>query len=140
MRIDHSIEIQAAADAVWAVLVDVERWPEWSPTMETIRRVDAGPFQLGSSARIKQPQMPEAVWRVTAFTPGRQFTWETTIRGMRMSGSHELIKTATGCTSRVRLEISGLLAWLLGPLVRRNAARAMVTEQNCLRDRCQREA
>src|SRR5579859_7347355 len=105
MRIDHSIEIAAPPEAVWAVVTDVERWPEWTPTMESVRRLDNGPFQLGSSAKIKQPQMPEAVWRVTAFTPGRQFTWETTVRGMRMIASHELVNSPAGCTSRLGLEV-----------------------------------
>jgi uncharacterized membrane protein len=138
MRIDHSVEIGAPPAAVWPVIIDVERWPEWTPTMESVRRLDDGPFQLGSAATIKQPQLPEAVWRVTAFTPGRQFTWETVIRGMRMIGSHELAASPAGCTSRVTLEVSGLLAWLLSPLVRRNALRAMETEQSRLRERCQR--
>jgi uncharacterized membrane protein len=140
MRIDHSVEIEAAPEAVWPVVIDVERWPEWTPTMESVRRLDDGPFQLGSSATIKQPQMPEAVWRVTAFTPGRQFTWETHLRGMRMAGSHELVASPAGCTSRLSLEVSGLVAWLLSPLVRRNAKRAMETENNGLRERCQRGA
>jgi uncharacterized membrane protein len=138
MRIGHSIEIEASPDAVWSVVIDVERWPEWTPTMETVRRLEDGPFQLGSSARIKQPQLPEAVWRVTAFTPGRQFTWETRVRGMRMIGSHELVETPGGCTSRLNLEVSGLTAWLLWPLIRRNATRAVETENNRLRERCQR--
>lgn len=140
MQIDHSVEIKASPDAVWAVITDVERWPEWTPTMESVRRLEDGPLQLGSSARIKQPQMPEAVWRVTAFTPGRQFTWETQFRGMRMIGSHELVESPAGCASRLRLEVSGLLAWLLWPLVRRNASRAMETENSRLREGCQRGA
>jgi uncharacterized membrane protein len=136
MQIDHSVEIEASRDTVWSVLIDVERWPEWTPTMETVRRLEDGPFQLGSSAAIKQPQMPEAVWRVTKFTPGRQFTWETTIRGMRMIGSHELVDSPAGCASRLRLEVSGMVAWLLWPLIRGSAARAVETENNRLRERC----
>ena len=136
MRIDHALEIQASSQEVWSVLIDVERWPEWTPTMETVRRLDDGPFRLGSSASIKQPQLPEAVWRVTAFTPGRQFTWETHVRGMRMIGSHELVDSPAGCTSRLMLEVSGLLAWILWPLVRRNSRRAMETENSRLAERC----
>jgi uncharacterized membrane protein len=135
MRIDHALEIQASSQEVWSVLIDVERWPEWTPTMETVRRLDDGPFRLGSSASIKQPQLPEAVWRVTAFTPGRQFTWETHVRGMRMIGSHELVDSPAGCTSRLMLEVSGLLAWILWPLVRRNSRRAMETENSRLAER-----
>jgi hypothetical protein len=140
MQIEHAVEIDASRDAVWGVVVDVERWPEWTPTMEQVRRLDGGPFQLGSSAAIKQPQLPEAVWVVTAFTAGRQFTWETNVRGMRMVGSHELIETPAGCTSQLRLEVSGLTAWLLWPLVRNNAKTAIETENNCLRDRCRRQS
>ena len=104
---------------------------------ERVECLDAGPFQIGSTARVKQPQMAEAVWRVLSMTPGQRFSWETGRRGLRMVGTHEIIPTATGCTSRLSLDVSGFLGRLLWPLIRRSAAQAVATENSGLRDRCQ---
>jgi uncharacterized protein YndB with AHSA1/START domain len=140
MRIEQSLEIKAPADIVWSVTTDVERWPEWTPTMLSVQRLEAGAFQIGSSARVKQPQLAKAIWRVTSLTPGKQFTWETQNRGMRMVATHEVVPIAGGCTSHLCLEISGWLALLLGPLIRRSAARAMTIENKGLRDLCEQRA
>ncbi len=77
MHLEHSLSIAAPADVVWAVTLDVERWPEWTPTMQRVERVDAGPFRIDSQARVKQPQFRETIWTVTALQPGYSFSWQT---------------------------------------------------------------
>ena len=72
MHLQHSLAIAAPAEVVWGVTIDVERWPEWTPTMEKVERLDGGPFQIGSQARIKQPQFNETVWTVLALVPGAE--------------------------------------------------------------------
>ena len=67
MRVDDVIHIDAPPEVVWAVTQDVGRWPEWTPTVTAVTRVDQGPFGLGSVARIKQPLQPQAPWVVTEF-------------------------------------------------------------------------
>jgi len=140
MQLEHSITIPAPQDVAWAVTVDVERWPEWTPTMQSVERLERGPFGVGSTAKIKQPQLPPAIWRVTSHTPGERFTWETRNRGMRMVATHEIVATSGGCASNLRLEVSGLVAMLLWPIIRRSAGRALAKENLCLRDRCQSES
>ncbi len=140
MHLEHSLKIAAPAASVWNVTLDVERWPEWTPTMERVERLESGPFGKGSTARIKQPQFPATVWRVTAFEPTRSFTWETRVRGMHMIAAHEVTSAPGGSTSTLRLEIRGLLATLLGPLIRRGALRSMAQENDGLRRRCEAQS
>ncbi len=133
----HTLHIDAPPDLVWAVLVDVERWPEWTPTMTSVVRVDDGPFHLGSTAKIKQPGQPESLWTVTAFVPGQAFTWGTGRTGLQLLARHELLASGAGTESLVTLDMDGALATLLGPILRRFAANAIATENEGLKVRCE---
>ncbi len=65
MNFQHSISIAVPPDKAWAVTIDIERWPDWTPTVERVERLDAGPFRVGSQAKVKQPQFNETIWTVT---------------------------------------------------------------------------
>jgi uncharacterized membrane protein len=49
-----AVDIDAPPEKVFALLCDVERWPEWTPTMTRVQRLDQGPFAVSSSAQIQQ--------------------------------------------------------------------------------------
>lgn len=55
-----AVEIQKPADHVWAVMLDVERWPEWTPSVTSIQRLESSPFAVGSRALIRQPKLAPA--------------------------------------------------------------------------------
>ncbi|MDT7677384.1 MAG: hypothetical protein QOD82_5286 [Pseudonocardiales bacterium] len=75
MYFEAATEIDAPAERVWAVLADVEHWPDWTPTMTSVRLLTAGPLGPGSAAEIRQPKLPKAVWTVTGFEAGRRWSW-----------------------------------------------------------------
>ena len=78
MEQSTSIDVDAPVDRVWEVLRDVERWPEWASTVNSVRRLDDGPLAVGSKARIEQPKIPPTEYVVTELEPGRSFTWVAT--------------------------------------------------------------
>ncbi|MGH8967792.1 MAG: SRPBCC family protein, partial [Actinomycetes bacterium] len=39
----HTVSIAAPPERVWAVVIDVEGWPERLPTVDAVERLDAGP-------------------------------------------------------------------------------------------------
>lgn len=137
MLTENTIDIDAPPDVVWAVTEDVERWPEWSPTMTAIARVDDGPFALGSAARVKQPGFQEVVWTVTAMDRGRSFTWEGHVVGMHMIATHEVIPVDDRTRSVLRLEMRGLVARLMWPFIRGSVRASLQKENTGLRDRCE---
>jgi len=90
MSYKTSVAIHAPAERIWSELINVERWPLSTTSITTVERLDHGPFQLGSSARIKQPKVPPLVWTVTDFQPPREFTWSTSSPGVTTIASHVL--------------------------------------------------
>lgn len=121
MRYEVTVEVHATPERVWEVLVDVERWPTWSPTMTRVDRLEDTPFAVGSTARIRQPRLRPATWRVTDLVARERFTWETAMPGVRLAAEHDVVPGPGEHTSSVTLRIAmdGPLASLLGLLAGR---------------------
>ncbi|MGH9018258.1 MAG: SRPBCC family protein [Acidimicrobiales bacterium] len=123
------IDINAPAERVWGALVDVEHWPDWTPTMTSVARIDTGAFGSGSSARIRQPRLGTLTWTVTEFTPGQSFVWEARRRGLTLVAGHSL---RTGSAGTVHLTLAldqkGPVGRLLEPLTGRTVRRAVALE------------
>ena len=139
MEYEVSRQLDAEVGVVWRVLVDVERWPEWTASVTSARKLVGGPLGLGSEVRIKQPKLPSALWRVTDFQPGKSFTWVSRVPGLTTFGFHRLVPESDGSvTVRVGTEQRGpltpLSALLLAGLVRRHVD----TEIGGLKRRCER--
>ena len=137
MRVTDTILIEAPPAGVWQVTVDVERWPEWTPTVTSVSLLGDSPLRLGSVARIKQPMQPESEWVVTEFAAPRRFAWETARTGLRMKGIHDLAPTTGGTRSTLEVEARGFLAALLWPLLRPAMKKAIATENRGLKARCE---
>ncbi len=137
MLLEHSIQIDAPPSVVWRVTEDVESWPQWTPTVESIARVDSGPLEVGSTARIKQPGLPSTDWVVTELTHGERFAWQSRVRGIRLKAIHEITAIGAGTQVVLRLEVSGAVAVLLWPVIRSAALRALEQENAGLKARCE---
>jgi uncharacterized protein YndB with AHSA1/START domain len=133
-----SIDIDAPVERVWDVLMDVERWPDWSPTMTTVKRLESGMFRPGSSARVKQPRLPEAIWRVSVMVPQKSFTWSTRSRGVTTVARHIVAEREEGGT-RVGGEIdqTGPLSLLARVFFSGLTKRYLEQEAQGLKQRCE---
>ena len=120
-----SVDIRATRSQVWAVLRDVERWAEWTSSVNAIRP-QAAPLGLGVRVQVDQPRLPAGVWTVTAWEPERGFTWVQQNPGARITAGHWMEDLPEGCrvTLTVRMEgwLSGMVAWLTASLNRRYLA------------------
>lgn len=147
MRLETTVEIDAPPEQVWAILCDVERWPEWTSTVTSAKRLDAGDLAPGSKVRLKQPKLLPAVWEITELEPAASFNWTTKAPGVTTVAEHWLEAiadtgmaattstddaTGSGTATRTRvhgvLTQSGPLASLLRPVLTRLTQRYLDIE------------
>lgn len=136
MEQSATIDITAPSERVWAVLSDVERWPEWTDTVRWVRRLDDGPLRTGSSAKISQPKIPTVDYVVTELEPGTSFTWVSG-GGAALTTARHVLEPLPGGGTRVTLSIeqSGWLGSLVGRLYRGITDRYLATEAAGLKAR-----
>jgi uncharacterized protein YndB with AHSA1/START domain len=134
-RFSIAVDIPAAPERVWEVLADVERWPEWTGTVTRICRLDPGPLAVGSRARIHQPRLLPATWRIVELAEGRRFTWVTGSPGVRVVAEHAVEPTAAGSRATLSVRFEGLLASLVARLTRDLNQRYLALEAAGLRER-----
>src|SRR5947209_1497520 len=135
MRITESVVINATADQIWPVLIDVARWREWTRSIQRVDVLDP-PLRLGSRAKIKQPKFPGVVWKVSSFEPHHAFTWTATSPGMTSTAGHRIEELPDmTCRVTLTLEQSGPGAILFGPLVSKISRRYVTMEARGLKQR-----
>lgn len=117
--ISASVEIEAPPAAVWEVVSDLARMPEWSPELRRLvvlgRRDGVGTRLLGLNRRGL------AVWpttsRVVRFEPGRAVAWKTRQSGATWTYEIEPAGSGSRLTGRRDLERFTPGTTLLAPLI-----------------------
>jgi hypothetical protein len=138
MNLQIATDIRAESKSVWATLVDVERWPEWTRSVERVERLDDGEFGIGSRARIRQPRIPVAIWKVTEFEPGKSFTWVSEAFGIRSVGTHLVEPRGEGTVSLILTIVqTGWLARLVRSRAEKTAREYLAMEAQGLKRRCE---
>jgi uncharacterized protein YndB with AHSA1/START domain len=136
MNFEISVTIDAPREHIWAVLTDVERWPEWTASMTSVAYVEGDSIAVGSRARIKQPRLPTVVWEVTAVEPGQSFTWQARSVGITTLATHRLTPEPAGVTVSLGIQQRGALGWLVGLLTAQMTRRYVGMEAEGLKRRC----
>ena len=134
----HVVEIRDTPARVWSVLLDVERWPEWTSSVSKIQRMEIGPLTLGSRTRIWQPKLMPAVWQITSLDEQRRiFAWTTHTLGIKIVARHQV--EAVGTRSRVTLSLTytGVVGAVLARAYRDLNWEYLTREGNGLRGYCE---
>jgi hypothetical protein len=130
-----SIDINVPADRVYEVMSDTDRWYEWTPSVKSIKRLDSGPFVVGSRAVVRQPKFPPALWTVTAIDGKSSFTWTSRAPGIRVMAHHSVDGNGDRAVATLSLRYEGLLGKLLARLTRGITNRYLALEANGLKKR-----
>jgi uncharacterized membrane protein len=136
MIVDSSVEIDAPAATVWDVFADVERWPEWTASVERIVALDGPGIEVGKRFEIKQPRLPNLVWEVTELEPGRSWSWRHRRTGATTVATHEVVPQDSGPTLvRQRIDQRGPIGVAVGLHMLRLTKRYLRLEADGLKAR-----
>jgi hypothetical protein len=114
MRYQTSSKTATEPSRLWAVLSDVESWPEWIEVYEEVRRTTSGPLAQGEQVHVKQKGLAAGDWTVTELDEGHVFAWTSRQPGVRIVGRHVVSPERDG-GSRLTLELE-MSGWLSGPV------------------------
>ncbi|HUB31094.1 MAG TPA: SRPBCC family protein [Terracidiphilus sp.] len=136
----YSVDVFAPPELVWAVLTDVERWPEWTPSTTRVKRQEAGPLTVGSSAKVWQPKLMPAVWRVTELDASRSvFVWVAGIPGVTVTAKHIVGRLDQNSRVTLILDYAGLLGPLMAWQLKNLNWDYLTMEAKGLKQRCEQE-
>ena len=135
-----SVQINASSERVWAVMRDVERWHEWTPTITSVQWLNGGPLRVGARAKVQQPRLPPAEWLVTAVDEGCGFDWESRAPGIRVLGRHWVEPTSAGSRVTLSIQYSGIFGNILGRVLASINRRYIALEADGLKRRAEAHA
>ena len=112
----QKIIIRAPVERAWGVLADLERWPEWTASMRSVRALARTPAGAGARYRVEQPKLRPAEFTITEWRPPHSFTWSMGSPGLSAVAVHSLTPVPEGCELELRLDYGGLLGGLVARL------------------------
>jgi uncharacterized protein YndB with AHSA1/START domain len=120
LPISASVEITAPPEAVWALLSDLTRMPEWSPELRRLYVVGGKEPRVGTLL-LGVNRRGAAVWpttsRVVRLEPGRAVAWRTRESGATWTYELQPTEGGTRVTGRRDLPRFTLGTTLLAPLI-----------------------
>jgi ubiquinone/menaquinone biosynthesis C-methylase UbiE len=117
MQIEHRTTVSAPPEDIFRIYEDVPAWHTWDPDTKSAN-LD-GPLRVGSQGKLTPTKGNTVPMRVTAVIPDRSFTVASKIPLLRMVFEHELLPTQAGTEVIHRVTLSGLLALVIGPMLRK---------------------
>ena len=100
MRPSARRDVAADPATVWQILTDLDRWPEWGPTVRSACLDDGGVLAAGSRGTVTTVGGVRLPFVIDELTPGRSWSWR--VAGVHAT-DHHVEPTAGGC--RVRMAV-----------------------------------
>ena len=115
MRFESSIEINAPATKVWALVDRLEEWPKWMPSIKKIERTSKEPLTVDSklfvTAKVSWPTV-RLLMTITKFVPERSVVLEGKALGTKLIRFYTLKPLNGKAKVTIGGDVSGALAWL----------------------------
>lgn len=115
MRFESSIEINAPATKVWALVDRLDEWPQWMPSIKKIERTSKEPLTVGSklfvTAKVSRLTV-RLLMTITKFVPERSVVLEGKALGTKLIRFYTLEPLNGKTKVTIGGDVSGALAWL----------------------------
>jgi len=115
MRFESSIEINAPATKVWALVDRLDEWPQWMPSIKKIERTSKEPLTAGSklfvTAKVSRLTV-RLLMTITKFVPERSVVLEGKALGTKLIRFYTLEPLNGKTKVTIGGDVSGALAWL----------------------------
>jgi uncharacterized membrane protein len=132
-----NVDIDAPPERVWNVMIDVERWHEWTRSITSIHKLQNGPLAVGDRALVRQPKLRPATWTVTQLIPGRKFIWESRNPGVRVIGHHMVEPRDDGSRVTLIVQFEGFMGGFVGAILKKLNEQYLQFEAEGLKDRAE---
>ncbi len=115
LKFSSSVEIDAPPEKVWALVNELEQWPQWIPSIKKIEKLSEGALGEGSQIRITAKSIitVRLLMTITEFVPGRHAVMQGKVLGTRMTRYYAFEPVNGGTRLTAGGEVSGLLAFLV---------------------------
>ena len=115
MKFSSTVWINAPPEEVFALVDDLESWPEWIPSIEAIEKLSEGPLREGSEILVtaKSGVRVRLPMTITEFVPGKRGVLQGKVLGARMVRYYSFEAAGGGTNLTAGGEVTGLLAFLV---------------------------
>lgn len=108
--------VPVAAERAWAILADVRRWPDWTPTVTAVTAPSEA-LTHGQRVTITQPGRRPVHYTVEHLEPGHRFRWGSDHAGVRQWAEHRVTPDGDQrCTVELTFAMTGPLGTVVGLL------------------------
>ena len=138
MKFSTQIEIQAPVKVIWNIMLQVERWHEWTPTIKSIKKLGTDGFGTNTKLLIQQPKLPTAVWKVFEMKPEEGFSMSKGNLFLKIVAAHILQPGSNGTVVSLSLDFSGIFGKLVAKRYQQMMEGYLSIEAACLKKEAER--
>ena len=134
MKLSHNIFIMSSVDEVWKHTVTPSKWSKWNPNIQDISYSEDGELTVGDTFQLKQVGMAKAEWKVLDIQEKKSCRWMTTSPGIKIIAQHSIEAKDKGVSNILTLEVTGIMSFLLYPIILLSSKSALKKENEGLRN------
>jgi hypothetical protein len=124
--LERELVVEAPIDVAWHHVARVADWPRWRVDLTEVRTEPAGELGPQSVATLYSRTGPRTTFHMTAFEPGRHWTWAARVLWFVVLHDHRFERVGERRTRIVvHVDVGGAGERLAAPLVGAAVARRL---------------